>query len=263
MEQKTLLVNGLESNYLVGGTGPDVVFVHGWASSARMWGGVLASLSQQFRCWALDLPGCGCSEKPAPGWYSIPRFTAHVQEFARLMDIAPLRLVGHSMGGMIVLDLASRFPASVARVAAINPVVTGRASLRPLAHPKMTRRLLNWTLRLSPRVWQPILAHSLSSRVNGVHHIRRRTEEFSQGTVDSLLFSGRAVVSYDVSSHLENITAPALIVVGNQDVNVPTREGRLADRQIPNSKLRVLRGGHLITDDRPREVAQLLANFLQ
>ena len=199
MERQTLLVNGLESQYLVGGTGPDVVFVHGWASSARMWGGVAAALSQQFRCWALDLPGCGNSEKPAPRWYSIPHFTAHVQEFVRLMGITPLRLVGHSMGGMIVLDLASRYPDTVEKVAAINPVVTGRANLRPLVHPRVTRRLLNWTLRLSPRVWQPILAHSLSSRVSGVHHIRRRTEEFSQGTVDSLLFSGRAVVSYDVS----------------------------------------------------------------
>ncbi len=263
MEHQTVSVNGLESHYLVAGSGPDVVFVHGWASSARMWGGVLAILQHQFRCWALDLPGCGTTEKPAPGWYSIPRFTAHVQEFVRLMGIAPLRLVGHSMGGMIVLDLASRYPETVERVAAINPVVTGRANLRPLAHPKVTRRLLNWTLRLSPRVWQPILAHSLTSRVNGVHHIRRRSEEFSQGTVDSLLFSGRAVVSYDVSPRLEQISAPALILVGDQDVNVPTREGRLADRRIPNARLHVLRGGHLITDDRPRDVARLLAEFLE
>ncbi|MEP7355849.1 MAG: alpha/beta hydrolase [Anaerolineales bacterium] len=262
MERQTVVVNGLESHYLVGGSGPDVIFVHGWASSARMWGGVLATLSHQFRCWALDLPGCGQTEKPAPRWYSIPHFTAHVQEFARLMGITPLRLVGHSMGGMIVLDLAGRFPDSVARVAAINPVVTGRANLRPLAHPKVTRRLLNWTLRLSPRVWQPILASPLSSRVSGVHHIRRRTEEFSQGTADSLLFSGRAVVTYDLSPHLAEISAPAMIVIGDRDVNVPSGEARLADRRIPNCKLHVLRGGHMIADDRPRDVARLLGEFL-
>jgi pimeloyl-ACP methyl ester carboxylesterase len=261
MERQTLLVNGLESQYLVGGTGPDVVFVHGWASSARMWDGVAAALSNQVRCWALDLPGCGNSEKPAPRWYSIPHFTAHVQEFVRLMGITPLRLVGHSMGGMIVLDLASRYPDTVERVAAINPVVTGRANLRPLVHPRVTRRLLNWTLRWSPRVWQPLLAHSLSNRVNGVHQLRRRAEEFSQGTVDSLLFSGRAVVTYDVTPHLGQISAPALLLVGDQDVNVPTRESRLAARRIPNAQLHVMRGGHLVTDDRPREVAQLLAGF--
>jgi pimeloyl-ACP methyl ester carboxylesterase len=62
---------------------------------------------------------------------------------------------------------------------------------------------------------------------------------------------------------LEQISAPALIVVGDQDLNVPTREGRLADRRILNSKLHVLRGGHLITDDRPRDVARLLAEFLE
>ena len=261
MESQIVRVNGLESQYVVSGAGPDIVFVHGWASSARMWAGVTAILSRQFRCWALDLPGCGCSEKPAPGWYSIPQFSAHVQEFARMMGIERLRLVGHSMGGMIVLDVASRFPDRVEKVAAINPVVTGRANLRPLANPKLTRRLLNWTLRWSPRVWQPLLASSLSSRVNGVPHLRRRAEEFSQGTADSLLFTGRAVVSYDLTPRLEQISAPALLLIGDQDVNVPARESRLAAQRIPNAQLHVLRGGHLVTDDKPREVAGLLAEF--
>jgi hypothetical protein len=53
-----------------------------------------------------------------------------------------------------------------------------------------------------------------------------------------------------------------LILVGDQVVNVPLGEGRLADRRIPNSKLRVLHGGHMITDDRPRDVARLLGEFL-
>ena len=269
MEHKTVVVNGLASHYQVAGAGPDVIFVHGWASSRRMWNGLWGHLASQYRCWALDLPGCGDSEKPTPGWYSIPHFSAYVLEFARLQGIERLRLVGHSMGGMIALDLAGRYPESVERLVAINPVVTGRANLRPLAHPGLTRSLLGWVLKLSPLVMQPLLAYSLGSRVGRVqpiqrrfHPIQRRAEEFNKGTVDSLIFSGRAVVDHDVSPLLERITAPALVLLGDQDANVPASEGRHAARRIPNGQLHIMRAGHMVTDDRPADVAHLLAGFL-
>ena len=196
MEYKTTSVNGLNIHYGVVGAGPDVIFIHGWASSAKMWAGLLPQMSVDYRCWSLDLPGFGDSEKPAPSWYSIPNYTLLVAEFARQNGMGPLRLVGHSMGGLIALDLAARHPARVERLVAINPVVTGRARLRPLARPAYGRHFLHWALRLSPAVMQPILANPLGLRVSGLQPIRRRTEEFFKSTADSLWSSGRAVVNY-------------------------------------------------------------------
>ena len=262
MDHKTLQVNGLNIHYTLTGAGPDIIFLHGWASSARMWSGVVPHLADEYRCWALDLPGCGDSDKPAPSWYSIPHFTAMVMEFARLNELSALRLVGHSMGGMIVLDLAARHPQALERLAAVNPVVTGHANLRPFARPAYARQVLRWILRFSPAVMQPLLAHPLGNRVTGLHHIRRRTEEFSKGTAESLLSSGRAIVGYDVSPVLHRITAPTLILVGDRDVNVPMSESRLAVRRIPNARLQVMHAGHMLSDDRPLEMVQHLKRFL-
>ena len=261
MGHNSLRVNGFNIRYSVEGTGPDIVFVHGWASSRRMWTHYTAGLAEQFRCWSLDLPGCGDSDKPSNSWYSIPNFTAVVREFMHQHGLAPVRLVGHSMGGMISLNLAARHPEDVSHLVAINPVVTGRATLRPLAHPVHSRRLLDWALRLSPVVLQPLYSNALSGRTS-LHHMRRRTEDFVKGTADSIISSGRACVEYDVSPLLPAITAPTLLILGDKDLNVPCSEGRLAGDCIPCSQVETMKAGHLVTDDRPAEVLAHLQRFL-
>ncbi|MCC7361122.1 MAG: alpha/beta hydrolase [Anaerolineales bacterium] len=262
MEHRTLLVNGLRLHYTVAGAGPDIVFVHGWASSRRMWTSLLPDLSRRYRCWTLDLPGFGDSEKPAQGWYSIPNFTATLLEFMRQLGLERPRLVGHSMGGMIALNLAARHPETIARLVAINPVVTGRASLKPLARPDYSRRVLSWVLRLSPALLQPLLIHPLGHRVSGLTYFRRRNEDFVKATPDSLLSAGRAIVDYDVAPLLERVSVPALVIVGTLDPTVPPAEGRLAAARISGSRLHLMRAGHLLTDDRPVETLRVLQEFL-
>jgi pimeloyl-ACP methyl ester carboxylesterase len=262
MDHGALTVGGLRLHYTVAGSGPDVVFIHGWASSRRMWTGFLPQLARQFRCWTLDLPGFGDSEKPAAGWYSIPNFTSAVQGFMGRHGLQARGLVGHSMGGMIALNLAAQHPQAIERLIAINPVVTGHAYLRPLARPNHTQRVLSWVLRVSPGVMQPILSHPLGHRVGGLSYIRRRTEDFAKGTAESLLSSGRAVVAYDVSQLLDRIVAPTLIIVGDKDVNVPTSEGRLAAARIAGARLHKMPTGHLPTDDRPAEMLRVLQEFI-
>lgn len=262
MEYRTTCVNGLNLHYDVGGAGPDVIFLHGWASSAKMWAGLLPQLTTAYRCWSLDLPGFGDSDKPGASWYSIPNYTRIVAEFARQNELGPLRLVGHSMGGLIALDYGARHPAQVERLVAINPVVTGHPRLRPLARPAYVRHFFHLALRLSPVVMQPPPAHMSGSRANSLHPLRRRTEEFFKSTTDSLWSSIRAVVSYDLTPELHRINAPTLVIVGDRDSSVSTREGRLAARRVAAGSLHVMRAGHLLTDDRPAEVIQLLKRHL-
>jgi len=261
MEHRTKQVNGLRLHYTVAGAGPNLIFIHGWGSSRRMWTGFLPQLAQDFRCWTLDLPGFGDSEKPAPSWYSIPNFTNLVAAFIEHEQLAPAGVVGHSMGGMIVLSLSARFQGAVSRMAAINPVVSGRATLRPLARPDSSRRVLDWFLRLAPGLVQPLLSHPLGHHVGGLTQFRRRAEDFNKGTADSLMSSGRAIVDYDVTPVLDNITAPTLVIVGSKDINVPPSEGRRAATRIPGAQLLVMPTGHLPTDERPAETLRYLHRF--
>jgi pimeloyl-ACP methyl ester carboxylesterase len=255
-------VDGLLIHYSVVGQGPDVVFVHGWGASRRMWHQVTDGLADRFRCWSLDLPGCGDSDKPVDHWYTIPNFTALLRGFMLGHGLRRVRLVGDSMGGMISLNLAARHPELIERLVAINPVVTGNTHLKRLARPGTRRKVLQWLLQISPHVLEPLLTTGSALRVNGVHHIRRRTEDFFKVPPSALLSSGRAIVAYDLTPQLPRIDAPTLVIVGDWDLNVPTTEGRLAVRQIKDARLHRMRAGHMATDDRPGEVVQQLQGFL-
>jgi pimeloyl-ACP methyl ester carboxylesterase len=216
-----------------------------------------------YRCWALDLPGIGDSDKPAPSWYTIPNYTALVAEFARQLGLGPLRVVGHSMGGLIALDIGAHHPTQVARLVAINPVVTGRPRLRPLAQPSTSsasRKMLRWAFRLPPLVMQPIMAQPRGAA--SLHPIHRRTQEFFKSTAESLYSSGRAIVAHDLTPELPRIAAPTLVIVGDRDGNVSSAEGRFAARHIAGAELHVMRGGHLLTDDHPAEILHLLQRHL-
>ena len=261
MEPKTLPVDGLLVHYQVVGQGPDVVFVHGWGASRRMWWQMTDALAEHYRCWSLDLPGCGNSDKPVDHWYSIPNFTALLRGFMVGHGLRRVRLVGHSMGGMISLNLAARHPELIERLVAINPVVTGNTHLKRLAHPGTRRKVLQWLLQVSPRVLEPLLTTGSALRVNGVHHIRRRTEDFFKVPPSALLSSGKAILAYDLTPQLPRIDAPTLVIVGDRDLNVPATEGRLAVRQIRGARLHVMRAGHMATDDRPAEVVHQLRGF--
>lgn len=264
MQRNNVNLNGINIHYQVEGRGPDVLLIHGWSSSRRMWATFSAALADQFRCWSLDLPGFGDSDKPEAAWYSIPNYTEIVSHFAETMGLQQSRVVGHSMGGLISLDYSATHRERVTKLVAINPVVTGRAYWGAFADWQRGVQVLNNAQRLSRRVVQPVLHHPLTDRwPKAVNRLRRRTDEFTQATADSLLHSGRAVVRYDVRPKLTQISAPTLVVLSTFDASVPNSEGHVAAAAIPNARLAVFNAGHTVTDDRPAESLRLIREFLR
>lgn len=261
MHNGHLTLNGLRVHYHQIGAGPDVLLLHGWGSSRRMWWHLAPGLAAQHRVWALDLPGFGESDKPEDDWYSIPNYTTLVRAFIEAMVLGRTHLIGHSMGGMIAFDVSAAHPEMVERLVTINPVVTGRTTLRPFARLNTSRQALALALRASNVIFQPVLRES-GKLVHGITYLHRRFEDFAKGTVDSIIASGRATVSYNVIPRLPHITAPTLVIVGNQDPTIPSAEGRLAARTIPNAQLTVLAAGHHPTDDIPAKTLRVVQDFL-
>lgn len=253
----------LRIHYHVEGRGPDVLLIHGWSSSRRMWQHLTPALARTHRCWSLDLPGFGDSDKPADDWYSIPKFTTSVRHFMETMGLDQVAVVGHSMGGMIALDLASAYADRVTRLVVINPVVTGRAYLRAFARLRARASFLQRTHALSRRLIHPVVRHPLSTTLNnGVRYLGRRAEDFTRATPESLLGSGRAIADFDTRPTLTHITAPTLVILGKFDAQVPNSEGHLVAAQVPNARLLVYTAGHAITDDRPGEMVRVIRDFI-
>ena len=101
---------------------PALVLVHGGLDHARNWDWVARSLREHYHVYALDLRGHGNSAWAPGAMYSVAE---HVLDLSALLDIIdefPIRLVGHSLGGIIVLHYAGIYPAKVSKAVSIEGI---------------------------------------------------------------------------------------------------------------------------------------------
>ena len=112
-------------SYVTSGNGPLVVLIHGVGLRADAWRGQMNTLSTEFTMMAIDMPGHGASAVP-DGDMTLADYSDAIA--AALPE--PALVVGHSMGAMIALDMASRFPDRVRGVAAMNAIYKRSAAAR-------------------------------------------------------------------------------------------------------------------------------------
>lgn len=112
-------VNGIELHYDRVGSGSPVLLLHGLGSSARDWENQVDHFASSHDLVIPDLRGHGRSSKPA-GPYSIESFSSDVAGLIEQLDLAPLPIVGISLGGMVGFQLAADRPDLVSRLVAVN-----------------------------------------------------------------------------------------------------------------------------------------------
>jgi len=101
------------------GKGKTVLCVHGISASCRCWDNVAEALIPQHEVLAMDLRGRGLSEKPASG-YSISHHCRDIEALLKHQDINQVIILGHSLGALIGLELAARFPEKVKRLILVD-----------------------------------------------------------------------------------------------------------------------------------------------
>ncbi|HXW61582.1 MAG TPA: alpha/beta hydrolase [Candidatus Acidoferrales bacterium] len=120
---------------------PSLVLVHGGLDHARSWDWVARTLREEYHVYALDLRGHGNSAWAPGAVYSVAE---HVLDLSALLDIIndfPLRLIGHSLGGGIVLHYSGVYPDRVRKVVAIEGLGFPANSR---AHAPASERMRSW-----------------------------------------------------------------------------------------------------------------------
>lgn len=120
------IMPGQSIRYMTMGSGgaEPILFVHGFGGGFDNWMLNQEALSEDFQTYAVDLPGHGGSTKQV-GDGALASMTDMLHSFMTVMKIERAHLVGHSMGGGIALDLATRYPSQVASLSLIAPVGFG------------------------------------------------------------------------------------------------------------------------------------------
>ena len=150
---------------------PPLVLVHGGRDHCRNWDWVAARLRDRYHVIAPDLRGHGDSEWAVGSSYALSEYVYDLAQLIHQTGVAPVPIVGHSLGGMIALRYAGIYPDNVTRLVAIEGLGGTREMLAKAAAKRPDERLGKWielTRGLSGR---------LPRRYDSLEHAYRRMEE--------------------------------------------------------------------------------------
>ncbi len=248
--------------------------IHGWSSSWYAMSPLLGLVSQRFRAIAVDLPGYGASP-PLHERVTIPAYVDVLADFVERVTDGQVVLIGHSMGGMISLTMALRYPALVERMVLIDPTITGRLSnsinffvspitilerfgLGSLIVSSVERMMVG----ITDRLMRPVSYAERSGITREEHHrLQADVRRPGQGKVRAECFF--AMRENDLQGQLGQVEVPALVVWGAEDNTVPLRDAGVVADEWPTAELRIIpKAGHWPHFETPDTVRRQVASFL-
>ncbi len=114
-----ITINGDLVHYEVLGRGRPVILLHGWIGAWRYWVPLMQQLHLRYRVYALDLLGFGDSSKH-PERYGVVDQALMLSIFMQQLAIPKAALIGHGLGALVAVRLASQQPHTVARMVMIS-----------------------------------------------------------------------------------------------------------------------------------------------
>jgi pimeloyl-ACP methyl ester carboxylesterase len=124
-------VDGDTVSVTVGGHGPVVVLIHGYAEDSRMWKPLAVALASRFTVVAPDLPGIGNSSIPASG-SDMATAAQRVRDAVRALGYRKVYVAGHDIGLMVAYAYAAKYPREVERLALMDAFLPGVAGWRAI-----------------------------------------------------------------------------------------------------------------------------------
>jgi pimeloyl-ACP methyl ester carboxylesterase len=124
-------IDGASLHYTIGGSGPAVLLLHGFAETSRMWNPILPTLGAKFTVIAPDLPGIGDSSIPN-GNIDMKTAAIQVHDLVRSLGITKTRVVGHDIGLMVAYAYAAQFPSEVDKLVVMDAFLPGVQGWEPI-----------------------------------------------------------------------------------------------------------------------------------
>lgn len=125
---------GVRMHYVIGGSGPPLVLIHGWPETWYAWREVMPALARSRTVVAVDMRGFGDSTV-TPGGYDRRTMAGDVRRLARqLFGTTPIDLAGHDWGGSTAAVYAYTYPGEVRRLAVLEALPQGPWTEREGGH---------------------------------------------------------------------------------------------------------------------------------
>ena len=209
--------------------------------------------SQGFNVLSVDLPGHGNSE--GPSLKSIEKISDWIKSLMLKINIEKIIIIGHSQGGLVGIDFASRYPELIEKIVLVAnsykmPVNQDLIDLAEAGDEKAVLLMMKWGYEGSKAF---IGGNPVKKIVNSARDIR-----------EVLAVDLNACNNYkNGESAIKQINCPTLCIFGDLDKMVPVKVGLKMSEQITNSETKIISDcGHMIIFEKAFEMRKLVKEFI-
>ncbi len=242
-----------------------LVFIHGWLHNKTIWKKEIDYFHKQGHATlSIDLRGHGKSSTPDKlDAYNLERFAQDVHEVLAAKEISNATLIGHSLGGMIILKYLKQY-GSVKRVVLIDSTYENPSKHVPLFNK------VNWTPLTEQLIKYIEDKPRIQRKIGGIDYQKThpKTPTWLIGAKHSaphvILSCFREILSLNEEELLKNIRIPTLLIAGEQDKKTPAKITKHMHEKIPGSKLVIIPDApHDTPRTHPEQLIQAITEFLE
>jgi pimeloyl-ACP methyl ester carboxylesterase len=275
-EERSVTLDGVAWRYWHAGSGPPLLLIHGFLGYSFSWRFNVEPLSRHFSVYAMDLPGCGFSQRTSQSECTLAGDAEGVLRFMDHLGIGEADVVGSSRGGGLAIVLGALLAKRnllhrIRRLVLVSPINPWSSNGQLLTRVFATTLGGEFVMRVLPRL--DVVLHRYFKRLYG--DPKRIAPGSVEGYKAGLELPGsfehllRIVRSWHADLALVEQSLPAiadlptLLLWGARDKAVfPSSVHQLQSR-LKNSALFVMREvGHLPYEEVPEEFDRIVCDFL-
>ncbi len=251
--EKEIELEGLRVRMEVTGEGRPLILMHGWGCDHTTVRSIAATAAQTHTVYNMDFPGFGGSQEPAEVW-GVELYTRLIEDLVRKEGLERPVLIGHSFGGRVSILYASRNEVD-------KVVLVDAAGIKPKRSLKYYLKV--YSFKAGKRFWELLLGkEKAQERVDRMRAKRGSSDYAGASPMMRRILS--KVVNEDLTDRLPLISAPTLLIWGENDTATPIADAKKMSRLIPGSGLVSFPGcGHYSFLDNPIQFRAVLSSFLK
>ncbi|MBO6240088.1 MAG: alpha/beta hydrolase [Butyrivibrio sp.] len=256
-------INGLNINYIDEGKGPLLVMLHGWGSNIDLFAGVISFAKSGYHVVAMDMPGFGKSDEPQEPM-NVDAFVDFVLDFIKKLypDEKEIIFLGHSMGGRIIIKLASGIHDGRIKTDFTIPkiILTDSAGIIPEKTKEQKKRTKRY------HFYKNLIEKSgiLKLDPDALNKLQKKFGSADYAAASPVMRKSLVMaVNEDMVPYMPFVTQPTLLIWGDKDTATPLSDGQRMEKLMPEAGLAVINGaGHYSFLDNPYLYNRILGSFL-
>ncbi|MDD5213372.1 MAG: alpha/beta hydrolase [Candidatus Gracilibacteria bacterium] len=247
--QKTIL-NGLSTSYCISenfSKENSLLFLHGWGQTYKSFESIYKILDENNISYVgLDFPGFGMTDFPKTD-FEIFDYANFTSDFIEKLELKNPTLIGHSFGGRVSIILGAKSE-NIEKI-----ILIGAAGIKPKGNPNR-EKIVSIAKAFFSLPGLSKIGEKLKDKFSSRDYLRA-------GKLKNIFLK---VINTDLTEYLPKINKQTLLIRGDLDAETPISDGKLMNKLIPDSKLKVYKNGtHFVFQEFSTEVSNDIIEFIK